>query len=87
LPGTVHSINGGLPDLTRRESEILQLAAEGHTNGSLARMLSVTGQAIKFHLTNIYRKLEVHNRSEASRWATLHGLLPNQTPAGGAARA
>jgi DNA-binding NarL/FixJ family response regulator len=87
LPGSVHSINGSLPDLTRREVEILQLVAEGHTNGSLATMLSVTEQTIKFHLTNIYRKLEVHNRTEASRWATLHGLLPNQTPAGGAARA
>lgn len=88
LPGTVHSINGSLPDLTRREFEILQLVAEGHTNGSLATMLSVTEQTIKFHLTNIYRKLEVHNRTEASRWATLHGLLPrSQTPAGGAVRA
>jgi DNA-binding NarL/FixJ family response regulator len=77
LPGTVHSINGSLPDLTRREFEILQLVAEGHTNGSLAAMLSVTEQTIKFHLTNIYRKLDVHNRTEASRWATLHGLLPN----------
>jgi DNA-binding NarL/FixJ family response regulator len=85
--GAVHAINNNLPDLTRREVEILQLVAEGHTNGSLATMLSVTEQTIKFHLTNIYRKLEVHNRTEASRWATLHGVLPNsQTPAGGAVR-
>ena len=61
--------------LTRRELEILQLAAEGHSNSQLARMLWVTEQTVKFHLSNIYRKLDVANRTEASRWAQLHGLL------------
>ena len=63
------------PDLTRRELEILRLVAEGHSNAQLARMLWVTEQTVKFHLSNIYRKLEVANRTEASRWAQLHGLL------------
>jgi DNA-binding NarL/FixJ family response regulator len=62
-------------DLTRRELEILQLVAEGHSNSQLARMLWVTEQTVKFHLSNIYRKLDVANRTEASRWAQLHGLL------------
>ncbi len=62
-------------DLTRRELEILQLVAEGHSNSQLARMLWVTEQTVKFHLSNIYRKLEVANRTEASRWAQLNGLL------------
>lgn len=61
--------------LTRRELEILQLVAEGHSNAELARMLWVTEQTIKFHLSNIYRKLQVANRTEASRWAQLRGLL------------
>jgi DNA-binding NarL/FixJ family response regulator len=64
------------PGLTRRELEILQLVAEGHSNSQLARMLWVTEQTVKFHLSNIYRKLDVANRTEASRWAQLHGLLP-----------
>ena len=65
-----------LPDLTRREIEILRLVAEGHSNSQLARMLWVTEQTVKFHLSNIYRKLNVANRTEASRWAQLNGLLP-----------
>jgi DNA-binding NarL/FixJ family response regulator len=63
------------PGLTRRELEILQLVAEGHSNAELARMLWVTEQTVKFHLSNIYRKLNVSNRTEASRWAQLRGLL------------
>ena len=63
------------PELTRRELEILRLVAEGHSNAQLAKMLWVTEQTVKFHLSNIYRKLEVANRTEASRWAQVHGLL------------
>jgi DNA-binding NarL/FixJ family response regulator len=61
--------------LTRRELEILRLVADGHSNAQLARMLWVTEQTVKFHLSNIYRKLGVANRTEASRWAHVHGLL------------
>jgi DNA-binding NarL/FixJ family response regulator len=68
------------PGLTRRELEILRLVAEGHSNAQLARMLWVTEQTVKFHLSNIYRKLDVANRTEASRWAQLNGLLQD-TPA------
>ncbi len=66
--------------LTRRELEILRLVAEGHSNSQLARMLWVTEQTVKFHLSNIYRKLGVSNRTEASRWAQLNGLLTQQQP-------
>ena len=61
--------------LTRREREILQLVAEGGTNGEVARRLWVTEQTVKFHLANIFRKLGVTNRTQASRWAHAHGLL------------
>jgi DNA-binding NarL/FixJ family response regulator len=61
--------------LTRREREILALVAEGHSNRELARMLWVTEQTVKFHLSNIYRKLDVSNRTEASRWAHKNRLL------------
>lgn len=70
----------GLAGLTRREVEILRLVAEGLSNGELAKMLWVTEQTVKFHLSNVYRKLNVSNRTEASRWAQVNGLLPPDGP-------
>jgi DNA-binding NarL/FixJ family response regulator len=61
--------------LTSRQLEILRLVSEGHSNAEIARMLWVTEQTVKFHLSNIYRKLEVANRTEASRWAQVSGVL------------
>ena len=74
-PETTRRQSQELSGLTRRELEILQLVSEGHSNAQLARMLWVTEQTVKFHLSNIYRKLDVANRTEASRWAQLNGLL------------
>ena len=61
--------------LTRRELELLRLVAEGRSNAQVAAMLWVTEQTVKFHLSNVYRKLGVSNRTEASRWAQMRGLL------------
>ena len=64
-----------LQGLTPRELEILRLVSKGYSNQELAKMLWVTEQTVKFHLSNIYRKLNVSNRTEAGRWAQLHGIL------------
>ena len=61
--------------LTTREIEILQLVAAGSANGEIARRLWVTEQTVKFHLSNIYRKLEVGNRTQASHYAHVNGLV------------
>jgi DNA-binding NarL/FixJ family response regulator len=61
--------------LTTRELEILGLVAHGMTNSTIARRLWVTEQTVKFHLSNTYRKLGVHNRTEASRYAYTHDLV------------
>jgi DNA-binding NarL/FixJ family response regulator len=61
--------------LTSRELEILRLAAQGMTNGQIARELWVTEPTVKFHLTNTYRKLGVANRTEASRYAHVNDLV------------
>ena len=61
--------------LTSRELEVLRLVAAGSTNGEIARTLWVTEQTVKFHLSNVYRKLEVGNRTEASNYAHMNGLV------------
>jgi DNA-binding NarL/FixJ family response regulator len=71
------SSNGGGDDLslTRRELQILRLARDGVGNKEIARDLWITEQTVKFHLSNVYRKLGVSNRTRASRVAEQHGLL------------
>ena len=61
--GTEAAADAGL---TKREREILQLVSEGYSNGRVARLLWVTEQTVKFHLSNIYRKLGVSNRTQAA---------------------
>ena len=58
--------------LTKRELEVLGLVAEGRSNPEVARMLWLTEQTVKFHLRNVFRKLDVANRIEASDWAHSH---------------
>jgi DNA-binding NarL/FixJ family response regulator len=60
--------------LTKREREILALVAEGRTNSEVARTLWVTEQTVKFHLSNIYRKLDVQNRTQAAAKARHLGI-------------
>jgi DNA-binding NarL/FixJ family response regulator len=61
--------------LTTRELEVLALAAEGLANKQIAQRLWVTPKTIKFHLSNVFRKLGVSNRTEATRQAQRLGLL------------
>ena len=57
-----------------KELRILRGVASGASNKELARTLWVSEQTVKFHLTNIYRKLGVANRTEAARYAHANGL-------------
>ena len=50
------------------------------TNGQIARELWVTEQTVKFHLSNVYRKLGVSNRTQASRYAHMNGLMRRPGP-------
>ena len=61
--------------LSARELEVLREVAAGSTNSEIARKLWVTEQTVKFHLSNIYRKLGVANRTEASHYAHVNGLM------------
>lgn len=65
--------------LTKREVEILRLASDGLSNDQIAKRIWVTVQTVKFHLSNIYSKLGVSNRTAASRIAQRNGLLERTT--------
>lgn len=64
--------------LTDRELEILKAVAQGLSNKAIAAELWVTVQTVKFHLTGLYRKLGVDNRTEAARWALGKGLVRDE---------
>jgi DNA-binding NarL/FixJ family response regulator len=64
-------------DLTERETVILTAVSRGLSNDEIAKELWITPQTVKFHLTNIYRKLGASNRTEASRLAYQRGLIEN----------
>jgi DNA-binding CsgD family transcriptional regulator len=65
------------PDLTSRQWQVLELLAEGHTNGQIARRLGVSEGTIRTHLENIYRRLGVTSRTAA----VTRALGPDRPPA------
>jgi DNA-binding NarL/FixJ family response regulator len=66
------AINAGF---TLKEHEVLNLLSTGMTNRGIAKELWVAEQTVKFHLTNIFRKLEVNSRTAAVRTAQQNGLI------------
>jgi DNA-binding NarL/FixJ family response regulator len=70
-PTVIHDDDAGLSD---RETEILCGVARGLSNRAIAKELWLSDQTVKFHLHNIYRKLDVGNRTEAAKYAFDHGL-------------
>ena len=66
--------NALVASLTEREVSMLKALARGLSNNAISQEFWVTEQTVKFHLTNIYRKLGVRNRTEATRFAYQNGL-------------
>ena len=62
-------------ELTKRERTLLEAVARGLSTKQISRELWISEKTVKFHLTNIYRKLGVHNRTGAMRYAFEHGLV------------
>jgi NarL family two-component system response regulator LiaR len=86
--GTVEPVGSALTaakdereGLTARELEVLRHVAAGRSNGEIGRSLWVTEHTVKFHLSNVYRKLGVVNRTQAARRAQALGLLSNAAEA------
>jgi predicted ATPase/DNA-binding CsgD family transcriptional regulator len=61
--------------LSAREIEILRLVAGGLTNIEVAERLFLSSRTVDWHLSSVYRKLGLHSRTEAARFASDHGLL------------
>lgn len=77
VPRSAGSSDGhdSLPALTDRERAILEAVAAGRTTAEISKELWISEHTIKFHLTNVYRKLGVSNRTAAVRRALEDGLI------------
>ena len=61
--------------LTPRETQVLELLADGLSNKAIAATLGVSDETVKFHLASIFGKLGASNRTDAVRLALRHGLV------------
>jgi two-component system response regulator NreC len=64
--------------LTTREREILQLAAQGCTNAEIASRLYISPRTVETHRTNLMRKLGLHNHTQLIQFAIQHGIIPGK---------
>jgi LuxR family maltose regulon positive regulatory protein len=77
LEAATHGVRSArpLPQLTRRERDVLRLVAQGLTNRQIAEQLVVSEHTIHRHITNLLRKLNLPGRTAAATHAALAGLL------------
>jgi DNA-binding NarL/FixJ family response regulator len=71
--------------LTTREVEIVRAVAQGLSNREIAHSLRIAEPTVKFHLSNVYRRLRVTNRTEAARWALSTGVASEHLRSGATA--
>ena len=61
--------------LTKRERQVLQLAAQGLNNPGIAEQLAISVRTVEMHRSNVCRKLNLHNQTELVRYALKRGLV------------
>ena len=66
--------------LTKRETSVLRLVAEGLANKEIARRLSISEKTVKAHLNNVFAKLDVHSRTQAALEAIRSGIAQTTDP-------
>jgi DNA-binding CsgD family transcriptional regulator/N-acetylneuraminic acid mutarotase len=66
--------------LSKREVEILQAVAKGLSNQEIANELVISVNTVRVHLRNIFEKLQVQSRTEATMWAIQQGVIATETP-------
>jgi len=62
-------------ELTDREREVLVLLTQGLANKQIARRLGIAEKTVKAHLTNVFQRIGVADRTQAALWAQRHGLV------------
>jgi len=65
----------GLENLTRRELDVLHLIAKGMCNKDIAETLFISEKTVKNHLTNIFKKISVDDRTQAALFAIKKGIV------------
>lgn len=64
-----------LKNLTRREMDVLKLTARGMSNKDIAEALFISEKTVKNHLTNIFKKIKVDDRTQATLFALKKGVV------------
>lgn len=62
-------------ELTPRERDVLELVIAGHPNKQIARKLGISEKTVKGHLTNVFQRIGVSDRTQAALWAERIGLF------------
>jgi DNA-binding NarL/FixJ family response regulator len=77
LPSNGAVAGGAAPqvDLTDRERQVLGLLADGLANKQIARRLGISEKTVKGHLTNLFQRIGVSDRTQAALWAERTGAL------------
>jgi DNA-binding NarL/FixJ family response regulator len=71
---------GAAAGLTERETQVLTLIAQGHTNAEIARALYLSPNSIKTYVRTGYRKIGAASRSQAVSWAIRNGFPTDREP-------
>lgn len=67
--------NQSLDGLTKREVEVLKLITEGLFNKEIAYTLNISERTVKNHVSNIFKKINASDRTQAAVFAIKHGLV------------
>ena len=65
----------GAVELTARERDVLQLVIAGDANKQIARKLGISEKTVKGHLTNLFQRIGVQDRTQAALWAERNGIF------------
>ena len=74
MPGALAESDAAMPKLTDRELDVLRLVRHGHANKQIARRLAISEATVKAHMTSIFQRIGVRDRTQAALWAFEHGL-------------